>query len=305
MERNEKSCDDCSVESRSTGETKRGENEDEFRERQQLKRNLSRVKHKILILSGKGGVGKSSLAASLAVELARSSRAVGVLDIDFHGPSIPRLLGVVDGRAMGSDGAIVPVTTPEGILVMSMGFLLPNSDDAVIWRGPLKYGMVKQLLRDVAWGELDYLIVDSPPGTGDEPLSIAQLIDDADGAILVTTPQRLSVSDVRRSVNFARQLKLPVLGIVENMSTYVCDQCGASADLFGSGGGTEMALDMGVPFLGAVPLDAAMVPAADEGRLREYMASSAPGARAISDIAGGLIRLTEGPESKGAHADAE
>lgn len=176
---------------------------------------------------------------------------------------------------------------------MSMGFLLPNRDDALIWRGPLKYSMVKQFLSDVEWGELDYLIVDSPPGTGDEPLSVAQLIDDADGAVLVTTPQQLSVSDVRKSVNFARQLSLPVLGVIENMSGYVCSECGAHADVFGVGGGEEMARDMGVPFLGAVPIDALMVPASDEGRLSEYLSSEAPGAVAIASIVEELVGLVE------------
>jgi ATP-binding protein involved in chromosome partitioning len=298
MERDENACEECSSSSCSARERRGGESDREFQERRQLARRMCGIGHKILILSGKGGVGKSSIAASLAIELARLGRRVGILDIDLHGPSIPRLLGILDGRVTGSGDSITPVRTRDGLLVMSMGLLLQNRDDALIWRGPLKYSMIKQFLRDVEWGELDYLVVDSPPGTGDEPLSIAQLIEDADGAVVVTTPQGLSVSDVRKSVNFARQLNLPVLGVIENMSGYVCPGCGARTDVFGAGGGEEMARDMGVPFLGAVPMDARLVPASDVGLLAEYLLSDAPGAQAISSIVEGLVDLVEVGGSK-------
>ncbi|MBD3349739.1 MAG: P-loop NTPase [Candidatus Eisenbacteria bacterium] len=272
---------------------KEGESDRDFEERQALARRLSGIKHKILVLSGKGGVGKSTVAASLAVALSQSDRRVGLLDIDLHGPSIPTLLGLVEGRVTGAEGSIQPAQAADGLKVMSMGFLLPKRDDALIWRGPLKYKMIQQFLRDVEWGELDYLIVDSPPGTGDEPLSIGQLVEDADGAVIVTTPQALSISDVRKSVNFARQLNLPVLGIIENMSGFVCPECGAEVDVFGSGGGKDMAADMGVPFLGTIPIDAAMVPAGDKGELPSYLAGDSPGARAFGSVIERLARHVE------------
>jgi ATP-binding protein involved in chromosome partitioning len=278
------SCDGCAIESCSAKTKREAESDKDFEERQALARRLCRIRHKILVLSGKGGVGKSTIAASLAVAFAAEGNRVGVLDIDLHGPSVPRLLGVEDAHATGTAEAIEPIETPRGIRVMSMGFLLPNRDDALIWRGPLKYSMIRQFLTSVDWGELDYLIVDSPPGTGDEPLSAAQLIEDADGAVIVTTPQALAVNDVRRAVNFAGQVGLPILGVIENMSGYVCPDCGAETDVFGRGGGEEMAGDMGVPFLGRVPIDASLVRAADAGRLEEYLIGDSPGAAAFATI---------------------
>ncbi len=293
MGTDEKKCEDCSSTSCSARARKDGESDKDFQERQILAQRMCGIKHKILILSGKGGVGKSTVAATLALALSRAGRKVGLLDIDLHGPSIPRLLGLTEARATGTEGSINPVVAADGLRVMSMGFLLPNRDDALIWRGPLKYGMIKQFLRDVEWGELDYLIVDSPPGTGDEPLSIGQLIEDADGAVLVTTPQALSVSDVRKSVNFTRQLNLPVLGVVENMSGFVCPDCGTKVDVFGAGGGEAMASDMGVPFLGSIPIDPAMVPAGDSGDLSAYLAGGTPGASAFKELVDRLVGLVE------------
>ncbi len=293
MEPEEAKCEDCSSASCSARAKKDGESDSDFQERQALAQRLCGIKHKLLVLSGKGGVGKSTVAAALAVALSGAGRDVGLLDIDLHGPSIPRLLGLSDVRATGTGGSIDPVMAPGDLRVMSMGFLLPNKDDALIWRGPLKYSMIKQFLRDVEWGELDYLIVDSPPGTGDEPLSIGQLIEDADGVVLVTTPQALSTSDVRKSVNFARQLNLPVLGVIENMSGLSCPECGKRVDVFGAGGGKDMASDMGVPFLGSVPIDPLMVPAGDRGELAEYLSSDAPGALAFRSLIEKLIKLVE------------
>jgi Mrp family chromosome partitioning ATPase/predicted Fe-Mo cluster-binding NifX family protein len=259
-----------------------------------LSKRLSRIKHKILVLSGKGGVGKSSVAAGLAVHLAALGRKVAVLDIDIHGPSIPRLLGVEGERVVGGEGSLLPVASPTGVGVMSMGLLLQGRDDAVIWRGPLKYSVIKQFLRDVEWGDLDYLIVDSPPGTGDEPLSVAQLIKGTDGALVVTTPQAVSTSDVRRSIGFARQLELPILGVIENMSGFVCPECGAQVDVFGSGGGVSMAEEMGVPFLGRIPIDPGFVTACDEGSLGPFLESGSAGAEAFAEAAAGIIERTEG-----------
>jgi Mrp family chromosome partitioning ATPase/predicted Fe-Mo cluster-binding NifX family protein len=221
-----------------------------------------------MVLSGKGGVGKSTVAVNLAVSLAMAGKRVGLLDIDIHGPSVPKLLRLEGAPVGGDNHSISPVKVGyrTGMLsVMSIGLLLPNRDDAVIWRGPRKYGVIKQFLTDVDWGTLDYLIVDSPPGTGDEPLSVAQLIEGADGAVVVTTPQELAVQDVRRCVVFCRQLDLPVLGVVENMSGFVCPRCGERVHIFGTDGGRRMAEEMGVPYLGSIPIEPEVVVSGDSG----------------------------------------
>ena len=221
-------------------------------EQEQVRQRVIRIKHRILVLSGKGGVGKSSVAANLAIALASRGKTVGLLDVDIHGPSIPRILGIEESPAElahpqsrrdggkaggqagpGGDSALLrPVPAMENLRVMSMGFLLENRETAVIWRGPMKYNVIKQFIKDVDWGELDYLVVDSPPGTGDEPLSVAQLLGAPSHAVVVTTPQELSLSDVRRCVTFCRQVQIPVLGIVENMSGFVCPHCGKQTAIF-------------------------------------------------------------------------
>jgi Mrp family chromosome partitioning ATPase/predicted Fe-Mo cluster-binding NifX family protein len=210
-------------------------------------------------------VGKSTVAANLAVALALEGHHVGLLDVDFHGPSIPKLLGIENQvPGMGKD-SISPIELSANLKVMSMGFLLRAQDLAVIWRGPLKMGAIKQFLKDVEWGELDYLIIDSPPGTGDEPLSVAQLIPNLDGALVVTSPQDLSVLDVRKSITFCRQLKIPVLGVIENMSGLICPHCGKEIEVFKKGGGERMAMEMNVHFLGSIPIDPQVVDASDQG----------------------------------------
>ncbi len=231
----------------------------------ELRERMGKIKHKILVLSGKGGVGKSTVAANVACSLAVKGFQTGLLDVDFHGPSIPTLLNL-EGRPVYSGPAgLMPVEYNRGLKVMSMGFLLKNPDDAVIWRGPLKMQVMKQLLEEVMWGDLDYLIMDFPPGTGDEPLSIAQLIPDVDGAIIVTTPQNLSLNDVRKSIHFCHQVKIPVLGVIENMSGFICPHCQGVIDVFKKGGGETMAERMGVPFLGRIPMDPDIVEASDAG----------------------------------------
>jgi len=234
-------------------------------EQEALQERMKSIKHKILILSGKGGVGKSTVAANLAVTLARDGKRVGLLDVDIHGPSIPKLMGIMGQVPQMGGKTITPVKAGERLFVMSMGSLLQHQDLAVIWRGPLKMGAIKQFLKDVEWGELDFLIIDSPPGTGDEPLSVAQLIPDLDGAILITSPQDLSVLDVRKSVTFCRQLNMPVLGVIENMSGLVCPHCGQQIDVFKRGGGERMAQEMNLPFLGQIPIDPQVVEASDAG----------------------------------------
>ena len=296
--RNVKATPDAGVEAGATAKHQPAEDEE-------LNRKLSHIKHKILVLSGKGGVGKSSVAAGLAVDLAKRGKRVAVLDIDIHGPSIPRLLGVEGERVVGTGGSIHPVVSSTGVAVMSMGLLLQGRDEAVIWRGPLKYGVIKQFLRDVEWGELDYLIVDSPPGTGDEPLSVAQLIKGVDGALIVTTPQAVSTNDVRRSIGFSRQLDLPILGVIENMSGFVCPSCGTKVDVFGSGGGASMAEDMGVPFLGSIPIDPELVKACDAGSLGPFLAGGTPGATAFAAAVAKLIANIEGGSNKEAEMHSE
>ncbi len=235
-------------------------------EQTQIRNRIQRIKHKILVLSGKGGVGKSTVAANLAMSLALAGKKVGLLDIDIHGPSVPKILGIEKEIVQTIGDTLLPVEIIGNLKVMSIGFLLRRSDDAVIWRGPMKYQMIKQFLKDVQWGILDFLIVDSPPGTGDEPLSIVQLLEDADGAVIVTTPQEVALSDVRKCISFCNNLDLPVLGVLENMSGFVCPKCGEETDIFKSGGGEIMARQMGVPFLGRIPIDPQIVRACDSGR---------------------------------------
>jgi Mrp family chromosome partitioning ATPase/predicted Fe-Mo cluster-binding NifX family protein len=264
----ENTCKTCGDAQCSAQEQRPGEKDQDYLDRQALQARLCRIKHKIMVLSGKGGVGKSTVAVNLATGLALAGKRVGLLDVDIHGPSVPKLLHLEGTPIDGSDHALYPVKIGyrTGMLsVMSIAFLLRERDDAVIWRGPMKYGVIKQFLKDVEWGELDYLIVDAPPGTGDEPLAVAQLIEKADGAIVVTTPQQVAVQDVRRSIAFCRHVELPVLGVVENMSGFTCPKCGELVRIFGADGGRAMAEEMGVPYLGAIPIEPAVVASGDDG----------------------------------------
>ncbi len=244
---------------------------------------LRQIKHKLLVFSGKGGVGKSTVAVNLAKAFADTGAKVGLLDIDFHGPSVPVMLGLKGYQAIQGRDGILPYE--EGNLkVMSIPFLVGQEDAAVIWRGPMKMHVIKQMLGYVSWGELDYLIIDSPPGTGDEPLSVCQTIEDADGAVVVTTPQDVAVADVRRSINFCEQLKLPVLGVIENMSGFVCPKCGEVVNIFKSGGGQEMCQQMEVKFLGSIPLDPQVVEMGDAGKVFSAEATSGPAQQAFAEI---------------------
>lgn len=226
---------------------------------------MADIKHKILILSGKGGVGKSSIAVNLAVWLSLRNKKVGLLDADIHGPSVPKLLALEEQKLEQNENTIVPLRYNENLQVISIGFVLPSSSDAVIWRGPMKHNAISQFINDVSWNELDYLIVDCPPGTGDEPLSVVQVLGNADGAVIVTTPQQLAVTDVKKCISFCRQLNLTVLGVIENMSGFICPHCNQRTNIFSDSGGRKMAAEFGVPFSGAIPLDADMVTAADAG----------------------------------------
>jgi len=262
-------------------------------EQEEIRKRVKQIKHQILVLSGKGGVGKSTVAVNLAVSLSLLGKKTGLLDIDIHGPSIPKNLNL-EGRVIKTAGnAILPVEVTENLKVMSIGFLLRDKDDAVIWRGPMKYHMIKQFLKDVQWGDLDFLIVDSPPGTGDEPLSVVQLLEKADGAIIVTTPQEVALSDVRKCITFCRNLKLPVLGVLENMSGFICPKCGERTDIFKSGGGEEMANQMNVPFLGRIPIDPQIVEACDSGQPYVQHYSQSQTAKAFNEAMLFLLKLEE------------
>ncbi len=276
-------CDTCEETDCSASKRKKDESEEEFEDRRKLQSRLCRVRHKVIVLSGKGGVGKSTVAVNLATALMMSGKHVGLLDVDIHGPSIPTMLGLERETIQGSEEGLLPIDI-GGLKVMSMGFLLRNQDDAVIWRGPMKMGVIKQFLKDVVWGDLDYLIIDSPPGTGDEPLSVCQLIGTLDGAVIVTTPQKVAAVDVRKSITFCRRLQVPVLGVVENMSGFVCPKCGEVTQVFLSGGGKRIAEDMNVPFLGAIPMDPKIAEAGDSGRASLGQDSASPMARAMSEI---------------------
>ena len=232
---------------------------------EKLKHNMGDIKHKILVLSNKGGVGKSSVAVNLSCALAEKGYRVGLLDADLHGPSVAKMLGFEGEKLTGKNGQIQPIPVRENLIAISMASLIESPDTPLIWRGPLKGVAIKQFLAEVNWGELDFLIIDSPPGTGDEPLSVCQLIPELDGGIIVTTPQEIALSDSRKCVQFLRNMNIPIIGIVENMSGFRCPHCGAKIDLFLTGGGEKAARDFQVPFLGAIPIDLQMVISADKG----------------------------------------
>lgn len=228
--------------------------------------NLSRIKNKILVLSGKGGVGKTTISVNLGYGFALRGYETGVLDIDIHGPNVAKMLGIEGHKLYGNGSLIDPAQVRPHLKALSIALLMDNQDQPVIWRGPLKMSAIKQFISDVNWGPLDFLIIDSPPGTGDEPLSICQIIPDVDGAVIVTTPQDVAILDSRKSVMFTRELNVPVIGIIENMSGFICPHCGNEVDLFGSGGGERASKELGVPFLGRLPMVPEMVKCGDEGR---------------------------------------
>jgi len=266
---------------------------EDYLEREALGRRMSQIKHKILILSGRGGVGKSTVAANLAISLALAGHHVGLLDVDIHGASIPKLLNIEGRPASMREGTVIPIEVSENLKVMSIGLLLQTNEDPVVRRGPMKMVPIKQFLKGVEWGELDYLIIDSPPGTGNETLSLCQLVRDADGAVIVTTPQDVALVEVRKSVIFCRELSLPVFGIVENMSGFVCPNCGEVTHIFKTGGGEKLAREMGVPFLGRIPIDPQIVGASDGGRPYLYLYSDTETAEALARITRPVLEMTK------------
>jgi len=250
-----------------------------------IEEGMAKIKNKIVVMSGKGGVGKSTIATNLAYSLSMRGANVGIMDIDMHGPNIPKMLNIEDAMPGGiEEGKMLPIQVTPNLKAMSMAFLIKDRDTPVIWRGPLKMGAIRQFLGDVQWGDLDYLIIDLPPGTGDEPLTIAQLIPDASGSIVVTTPQDVALLDSRKSVNFSKALRLPVLGIVENMSGFDCPHCGETIDLFKRGGGEQAATDLDVEFLGRIPLDPKIVETGDSGNPLVMSHAESEAARAFEKI---------------------
>ena len=276
-------CGSCSNASCSAKGQRAGESEPEFRERQKLQQRLCRIRRKIVVLSGKGGVGKSTVAVNLAVSLLSSGKKVGLMDVDIHGPSIPTMLGLEYEQVHGEGEELIPVEK-QGLKVLSIGFFLMHQDNPVIWRGPRKMAVIRQFLRDGIWGDLDFLIVDSPPGTGDEPLSVVQLLEKVDGALVVTTPQKVAAVDVRKSISFCRELNVPIIGVIENMSGFACPHCGETTAILRTGGGKKMAEEMRVPFLGAIPIDPQIADACDEGESFISRYGSSPTAVAMKEI---------------------
>jgi len=259
MEECDANCESCATKASCTDPRK--EMADEL---SAVSARMGRVKHKIMVASGKGGVGKSTVAVNLARSLQARGYRVGVLDADITGPSTAKLLGVETSRLSAGPEGIEPVDS-RGVKVISMAFALSGPDSAVVWRGPMKMAAIKQFLSDVSWGDLDYLIIDLPPGTSDEPLSVVQLLPDLSGAVIVTTPQEVALLDSRKAVNMAKSMKVPILGIVENMSGLVCPHCGEVLEIFKTGGGERAAKELDVPFLGAIPLDPEVAPLGDDG----------------------------------------
>jgi ATP-binding protein involved in chromosome partitioning len=273
----------------------------EFNEKdRKLKKNMSRIKHKIAVISGKGGVGKSTVAANLAMAFALHGYKdrVGILDVDIHGPCIPKLLGVKGKRCQISPLGALPVTGPEGIKVVSMDFLVQSQETPIIWRGPLKMQVIRQFLSDFMWGELDFLFIDAPPGTGDEPLSVMQLIPEMDGTIIVTIPSEVSEEVVKKAVSFSRQMGIPVIGVVENMSGFTCPKCGEEINILGAGGGKRIAEELNVPFLGQIPIDPKICEEADKGISFMKDNADSPAAKAFREVVKKVEKFLESKKAE-------
>ncbi len=275
----EQTCGSCSSSSSCSAEEQRKHAEERSMQK------LSRIKYRVAVMSGKGGVGKSTVAVNLATSLSMLGKKVGIFDGDVHGPNVPKMLGVDHVAPRVSADGLTPVMASGGIKVISMGFLVQDDDTPIAWRGPMKHSLFQQFISDVDWGDLDYLIIDLPPGTGDEPLSIAQLMGQPLWTVIVTTPQDVALLDSRKSVVFARSLEMNILGIVENMSGMACPHCGESIDLFKTGGGQRAALELETPFLGAIPIDPKIVLSGDAGTPLTFEAPDSPSAKAFLTIA--------------------
>jgi len=250
----------------------------------QINASLSKIKHKFLVMSGKGGVGKSSTSVNLSIALAKRNFKVGLMDVDLHGPDIPRMLGLTDLPEVNQNHKLNPMRYSDNLTAISIEAFTPNKDDAIIWRGPMKFSAIRQFIADVEWGDLDYLIIDAPPGTGDEPLTVAQQIPGAK-AIIVTTPQEIALADVRKSINFCKAVNMEIFGLIENMSGLTCPHCQKVIDLFGSGGGEKTAAKMAVPFLGRIPMDPNVVACGDSGACYQELHADSAVTKAFDQIA--------------------
>ena len=255
-----------------------------------VNQSLARIKNKIIVMSGKGGVGKTSTSVNLSIALANKGFKVGIMDVDLHGPDVPRMLGLEGMLNLSKNQKLEPMNSIKNLKAVSIESLTSSKDDAIIWRGPIKFSAIKQFIGDVEWGDLDFLIIDSPPGTGDEPLTIAQTIPDAK-AIIVTTPQEVSLADVRKSISFCKTVKMEIYGLVENMSGFQCPHCGENVDIFGSGGGERTAVAAGIRFLGRVPFDQKVVSCGDTGASIQATYSDSPVSKAIAGIADKVAEL--------------
>ena len=272
--------------------------ERQARERERLEKRLVGIRHKLMVMSGKGGVGKTTVAINLGVILATEGFRVGLLDADIHGPNVPKMLGVELKPLDGAGGGLRPIEVLPNLHIISMAYLIQDKDNPVVWRGPLKHSAISQFISEVEWGPLDFFIVDLPPGTGDEPLSVAHLIKNVDGSIIVTTPQDVALLDSRKSVNFSRVLKIPVIGIVENMSGMKCPHCGKDIPLFKIGGGERAAKELNVPCLGRIPIDPEMVQNCDSGMPYVMSHPNSEATKAFQSIA---QQCKEYVENKAAH----
>lgn len=247
------------------------------------RQSLKKIKQKFIVMSGKGGVGKTSVSVNLAIALANKGYQVGLLDVDIHGPDIPRMLGLTGMLTVDTNRQMIPMPYSDNLKVLSMESLMPDKDTAIIWRGPVKHTAIRQFVGQAGWGDLDYLIIDSPPGTGDEPLTIAQLIPDA-RAVIVTTPQEVSLADVRKSISFCRNVNMPIFGMIENMSGFTCPHCNGVVDIFGAGGGEKTAHAYGIRFLGRIPFDPEMVKCGDSGIAFQSEFKTSPITRAFQKM---------------------
>ncbi len=281
-ERGEK-CHTCKDEDTHTDPRKR-----DLEEKSTLNDRMGKIRHKIAVISGKGGVGKSTVTVNLAMAFAAHGyvNRIGILDADITGPCVPKILGIKGQKLQAGPPGIFPAIGPLGMKVVSMDFLLPSDEAPVIWRGPLKMKAIQQFLSDIVWGELDFLFIDLPPGTGDEPLSVMQLLPDMDGVVIVTIPSEVSQIVVKKAVTFARRLNVPVIGVLENMSGFVCPKCGEKADIFRSGGGKQIAKDLDVPFLGSIPIDPKICEDSDKGTPFILEHSGSQGSKAFMDMVG-------------------
>lgn len=241
--------------------------EEELKQEQRLEDNLARIKHKLIVISGKGGVGKSTVAVNTAFGLAKAGKKVGILDVDIHGPSVAKMLGIEGQSLMVNRGEEfpMPIEVRPNLYAMTIASIMDNPDEPVIWRGPLKMGVIKQFMRDIKWPELDYLIVDSPPGTGDEPLSVVQILKKVDGSLIVSTPQDVALLDARKTIKFSQKMNVPIIGLIENMSTFICPHCGKPIDIFKGVGVKKAAEDFNVEIIGQIPIETAIVESGDKG----------------------------------------